>query len=175
MASTGSNACGSSSPRSKSRSPSPGLGLPGDAETGELLEQICTQLSEETTAELVDIANSTVVQQRMQDMLPIYFYSWKLRQPVAIIIYLLLQFFLVKRDSSDLRKDKEECETHIYKLKQKIGDLEEQLRAKSPPSINSESSTDSSVEISKLEKEIEQLSLHNQQLQNTKAEVGANL
>lgn len=169
MANIGGNACGTSSPGSKSRSPSPGLGLPGDAETGELLEQICTQLSEETTAELVDIANSTVVQQRMQDMLPIYFYSWKLREPAAIIIYLLLQFFLVKRDSSYLTKEKEECETHIYELKQKIGDLEEQLRAKTPP-INSESK---SVEISKLEKEVEQLSLHNQQLQNTKAEVGA--
>ena len=136
----GGNACGTSSPGSKSRSPSPGLGLPGDAETGELLEQICTQLSKETTAELVDIANSTVVQQRMQDMLPIYFYSWTLQQPAAIIIYLLLQFFLVKRDSSYLTKEKEECETHIYELKQKIGDLEEQLRAKAPP-INSESST----------------------------------
>ena len=36
MASTGGNACGTSSPGSKSRSPSPGLGLPGDAEIGEL-------------------------------------------------------------------------------------------------------------------------------------------
>ena len=171
---TGGNACGTSSPRSRSTSPGP-LGLPGHAETGELLEQICAQISEETTAELVDIANSAESQHRLQDLLPVYFFSWQLQQPAAIMIYLLLQFFLVKRDCSNLRKEKEECEAHIYKLKQKVGDLEEQLhelRVQSPNSREAESATDSNGEISKLVNKIEELSLQNQQLESTKTEVG---
>ena len=114
----------STSPR---RSPTPvpaRLQLPSGKEVSEILQQMCGEISQSTTAEIVEIANSADSESKLRDLMPVYFYSWQLRSPEAVITHLLLHYFILWRDCSELRRDRQVFEEHIKRLKGRVQELE---------------------------------------------------
>ena len=138
------------------RSPSPRLQLPSGKEVSEVLQQMCGEISQSTTAEIVEIANSA---SKLQDLMPIYFYSWQLRSPEAVITHLLLHYFILWRDCSELRRDRQVFEEHIECLKGRVGELEE--------------SREPDPEISRLTIQVQDLKMKNEKLQTSHDEVSS--
>ena len=108
------------------RFPSLQLQDPGVSET---LEQMCRAigLSQTTTEEMVEVANSATSQSKLQELLPVYFYSWELQSLEAVIIYLLLHYYILWRDNSERREDKEAFGEYIERLKSRVEKLEKKL------------------------------------------------
>ena len=149
----------SASPR---RSPTPvpdRLQLPSGKEVSEILQQMCGEISQSTTAEIVEIANSADSESKLRDLMPVYFYSWQLRSPEAVITHLLLHYFILWRDCSELRRDRQVFEEHIECLKGRVGELEE-VREPDP-------------EISRLTKQVQELKMKNEKLQTSHDEVSS--
>ena len=119
-------ACNSSAiPR---RFPSvPSLQLPSGQEVSEILQQMCGEISHTTTVEIVEVANYAAPRSKLQDLLPVYFYSWQLQSPEAVIIHLLLHYFILWRDGSKRREVKEAFEEYIEQLKSRVAELEKSL------------------------------------------------
>lgn len=149
----------SASPR---RSPTPvpdRLQLPSGKEVSEILQQMCGEISQSTTAEIVEIANSADSESKLQDLMPVYFYSWQLRSPEAVITHLLLHYFILWRDCSELRQDRQVFEEHIECLKGRVAELEE-IREPDP-------------EISRLTIQVQDLKMKNEKLQTSHDEVSS--
>ena len=111
------------------RSPSPAslqLLLRGQ-EVSETLQQTCGEISQTTTAEMVEVANSAVSRSMLQDLLPVYFYSWQLQSPEAVTIHLLLHYYILWHDGSKRREDKEAFGEYIERLKSRVAELEKKL------------------------------------------------
>ena len=106
---------------------SPELQLPSAQEVSEILQQMCGEISQTTTAEIVEIANSAAPRNKLQDLLPVYFYSWQLQSLEAVIIHLLLHHFILWRDGSKRREVKEAFEEYIEQLKSRVAELEKSL------------------------------------------------
>ena len=92
-------------------------------ETGELLEQTCGEISDATTTELIEVANSVAAQRKMQDLLPVYFHSWQLQSPESIMVFLLLSYFVLKRECTGLKRDRQSFEDHIERLQTRVEEL----------------------------------------------------
>jgi len=118
---------------------------------------MCGEISQSTTAEIVEIANSADSESKLRDLMPVYFYSWQLRSPEAVITHLLLHYFILWRDCSDLRRDRQVFEEHIEWLKGRVGELGE-VREPDP-------------EIGRLAKQVQDLKMKNEKLQSTQDEV----
>ena len=131
--------------------------LPSGQEVSEILQQMCGEISQTTTAEIVEVANSAASRSKLQDLLPVYFYSWQLKSPEAVIIHLLLNYFILWRDGSEMRRDRRAFEEHIERLKSRVAELEE----KGEPN----------QEINKLMKKLQDLKLQNERLQKAHDEV----
>ena len=103
--------------------------LPSGKEVSEILQRMCSEISQTTTAEMVEIANSAASRSQLQELLPVYFYSWQLQSPEAVIIHLLLNYFILWRDTngSERREVKEAFEEHIERLKIRVAELEKKL------------------------------------------------
>ena len=147
----------STSPR---RSPTPvpaRLQLSSGKEVSVILQQMCDEISQSTTAEIVEISNSAESESKLRDLMPVYFYSWQLRSPEAMITHLLLHYFILWRDCSELRRDRQVFEEHIEWLKGRVEELEE-VREPDP-------------EIGKLTKQVQDLKMKNEKLQSAQDEV----
>ena len=101
--------------------------LPSGQEVSEILQQMCGEISQTTTAEIVEVANSAAPRSKLQELLPVYFYSWQLQGPEAVIIHLLLHYFILWRDRSERREVKEAFEEYIERLKSRVAELEKSL------------------------------------------------
>jgi len=146
----------STSPR---RSPTPvpaHLQLPSGKEASEILQQMCGEISRSTTAEIVEIANSADSESKLRDLMPVYFYSWQLRSPEAVITHLLLHYFILWWDCSELRRDRQVFEEHIERLKGRMQELE--IRGPNP-------------ETGGLTKQVQDLKMKNKKLQSAHDEV----
>ena len=93
----------------------------------EILQQTCGEISQTTTAEMVEVANSAVFRSKLQELLPVYFYSWELQSPEAVIIHLLLNYFILLRDGSEMREGRLAFEEYIGRLKSRVAELEKKL------------------------------------------------
>ena len=134
--------------------------LPRGQEVSEILQQMCEDISQTTTAEIVEIANSANPRSKLQELLPIYFYSWQLQSPEAVIIHLLLHYFILWRDGSEMRRDRQAFEEQIERLKSRVVELEK-MRAREPePDIT---------------KQFQDLKLENERLQRALNEVGVSV
>jgi len=120
---------------------------------------MCGEISQSTTAEIVEIANSADSESKLQDLMPVYFYSWQLRSPEAVITHLLLHYFILWRDCSELRQDRQVFEEHIECLKGRVAELEE-IREPDP-------------EISRLTIQVQDLKMKNEKLQTSHDEVSS--
>ena len=106
---------------------SPELQLPSAQEVSEILQQMCGEISQTTTAEIVEIANSAAPRNKLQELLQVYFYSWQLQSPEAVIIHLLLHYFILWQEVSERREVKEAFEEYIEQLKSRVAELEKSL------------------------------------------------
>ena len=142
------------------RSPTPvpvHLQLSSGKEVSEILQQMCGEISQSSTAEIVEIANSAESESKLRDLMPVYFYSWQLRSPEAVITHLLLHYFILWRDCNELRGDMQVFEEHIEWLKGRVGELED-VREPDP-------------EIGRLTKQVQDLKMKNEKLQSAQDEV----
>ena len=133
--------------------------LPSGQEVPEILQQMCEDISQTTTADVVEVANSAASRSKLQELLPVYFYSWQLRSPEAVIIHLLLNYFILWRDGSEMRRDRQAFEERIERLKSRVAELEK-MRAREPE-----------PEINRLTKQVQDLKLENERLQHALNEV----
>ena len=101
--------------------------LPSGQDVSVILQQTCGEISQRTTAEMVEVANSAVFWSKLQDLLPVYFYSWELQRLEAVIIHLLLNYFILWRDGSERREDRQAFEEYIERLKSRVAKLEKKL------------------------------------------------
>ena len=101
--------------------------LPSGQDVSGILQQTCGEISQTTTAEMVEVANSAVSRSKLQDLLSVYFHSWQLQSLEAVIIHLLLHYFILLRDGSEWREDKEAFEEYIERLKSRVAELEKKL------------------------------------------------
>ena len=153
----------STTPRRTRITNPPSLQQLPSGQVSEILQQMCEDISQTTTAEMVEIANSAAPRSKLQDLLPVYFYSWQLKSHKAVIIHLLLNYFILWRDGSEMRRDRRAVEEQIERLKCRLAELEK-MRAREPePDIN------------RLIKKIQDLKLENERLQRALNEVGVSV
>ena len=155
---------------SSRRSPSPAsLQLPSGQEVSEILQQMCGEISQTTTAEMVEVANSAVSRSKLQDLMPVYFHSWQLQNLEAVIIHLLLKQW---RDSSERRRERRAFKEHSERLKGRVAELEKKLYD-SRNEVNRVTAEleESKPEINRLMKQVQELQLHNEKLQSAHNEV----
>ena len=156
---------------SSRRSPTPASLqlLPSGQEASEILQQMCREISDTTTAEIVEVANSAASQSKLQDLLRVYFYSWQLQSPEAVIIHLLLKQW---RDSSERRRDRRAFAEHGERLKARVAELEKKLY-ESRNDVNRVTAEleESEPEINRLMKQVQALQLQSKKLQSSHNEV----
>ena len=130
---------------------------------------MCREIWQTTTAEIVEVANSAASQSKLQDLLPVYFYSWQLKSLEAVIIHLLLKQW---RDSSERRRDRWTFAEHSERLKGRVAELEKKLY-ESRNKINRVTAEleESESEIDRLMKQVQELQLQNEKLQCAHNEV----
>ena len=138
--------------------------LPSGQEVSEILQQMCEDISQTTTAEMVEIANSAAPRSKLQDLLLVYFYSWQLQSLEAVIIYLLLQYFILWRDGSEMRQEGQAFEEQIERLKSRLAELEKMRAREAEPDINR-----------LIMKQFQDLKLENERLQCALNEVGVSV
>ena len=129
---------------------------------------MCAEISQTTTAEMVEVANSAVSRSKLQDLLLVYFYS-QLQSPEAVIIHLLLKQW---RDSSERRRERRVFEEHSERLKGRVAELEKKLY-NSRNEVNRVTAElgESEPEINRLMKQVQELQLQNEKLQSAHNEV----
>ena len=128
-------------------------------ETGPLLERICSEVSGTAGADFVEISNSKAAHSKLHDLLPTYFYTWQLQSPESVIVFLLLHWFLGKRDYGELLNSRRDYESHIERLKERVAQLEEELE----PSLSGGSHSASEQEET-LRRRVEELETENRRL-----------
>ena len=133
--------------------------LPSGQGVSEILQQMCGEISQTTTAEIVEVANSAVSRSKLHELMPVYFHSWELQSPEAVIIYLLLNYFVLWRDGSEVRRKRRTFEEYIERLKCRVAELEK-MREPDP-------------DIIMLKKQVHDLKLENDRLQRALNEVSA--
>ena len=154
-------------PRAR-RSPSlPSVQLPpSEQEMSEILQQMCAEISQTTTAKMVEVANSATSQSKLQNLLPVYFYSWRLQSPEAVIIHLFLHYFILWQDSSEMRRERQAFEEYIERLKTRVADLEKKLDASQSEIHKTKAELrETDPEINRLTKQIQDMKLENERLQ----------
>ena len=153
--------------------------LPSGQQVSDILQQMCGEISQTTTAEIVEVANSAAPRSKLQDLLPVYFYSWQLQSLEAVIIYLLLNYFILwrDRDGSERREDRQALEEYIERLKTRVAELEKKLDA-SQSEIHKTKAELKEPDpepffINRLTKQVQDLKMENKKLQSAHDEVSA--
>lgn len=152
--------------------------LPTVNESAAILSEVCGRLSRETSREMVDLSNDPGPQQTLtQDLLPLYFYSWDLKSPIAVLVSLLLHCFVYQREIIDLCEGRRAFEDHIQHLKEKIASYEmkqKEMKLKSSfrPCTKSRQTEGCCDEVERLQNEMSTLRDENLRLQNSYDEVG---
>lgn len=143
-------------------------------EVEEILQVSAQSISQQTSCNastLVQLSNSSESQEKLKDLLPVYFYSWNLTNSHSIIVYLLLHYFLVKQDHHEMVSAKQLYEEHIARLKSRMSDLEERLTKSSLALATATGGPQNSAELVRLRRQVEQLISENDQLRRTNDEV----
>ena len=149
-------------------SPSPPcLQLPS-GEVSEILQQMCAEISQTTTAEMVEVANSATFQSKLQELMLVYFYS-QLQSPEAVIICLLLKQW---RDNSEKRQDRRAFEENNERLRGRVAELERKLyESRNEVHRITAEMEESKPEINRLTTQVQDLRLQNDKLQYAHLEV----
>lgn len=79
------------------------------------------------TSVLVDLANCPEAQRKMEDLLPIHFFSWELKNVQAALIYTLLHMFVLLGQHREMVGERGSYQDYVAQLKSRVADLEEEL------------------------------------------------
>lgn len=77
------------------------------------------------TGVVVELANSKEAQQKLEDLLPIHFYSWRLKNVEAALVYTLLHMFVLLQQYSEVVRERGVYEDYISQLKARVLQLED--------------------------------------------------
>ena len=145
-------------------SPSPPcLQLPS-GEVSEILQQMCAEISQTATAEMVEVANSATFQSKLQELMLVYFYSSsQLQSPEAVIICLLLKQW---RDNSERRQDRRAFQENNERLRGRVAEMERKLyESRNEVHRVTAELGESEPEINRLTTQVQDLTLQNDKLQ----------
>ena len=77
------------------------------------------------TGVVVELANSKEAQQKLEDLLPIHFYSWRLKNVEAALVYTLLHMFVLLQQYTEIVRERGMYEDYISQLKARVLQLED--------------------------------------------------
>ena len=103
------------------------------AEVADMLQLSASRVSEATSSELnssrlVELSNSAPAQAKLsEELLPVYFYSWQLNGPQAVIAFLLLHLLVLWREGEEASQERRVYHEHAAMLKTRISELERRL------------------------------------------------
>lgn len=78
--------------------------------------------------DLIQNSNDEAVLQKLEEVLKTHFYPLNLTTLPSVVIYLLLNYFLLKRENKEVEAAKKLYKDHIALLKEKNTELEERWR-----------------------------------------------
>lgn len=81
-----------------------------------------------TANDLIQNSNDESVLQKLEEVLKMHFHPLHLTTLPSVVIYLLLNYFLLKRENKEVEAAKKLYEDHIALLKEKNAELEERVR-----------------------------------------------
>ena len=122
-----------------SRSSSPqraGRCLPSTSAVGATLQSTVEDLLQRDLLDAgvaVELANSKEAHQKLEDLLPIHFYSWRLKNVEAALIYTLLHVFVLVRQYAEMAAERGAYEDYIDQLKARLSQLEDERLSSSRP------------------------------------------
>ena len=79
-----------------------------------------------STSSLIQKANDEVIQKQLEEVLSAHFHPLTLTTLPSIVVYLLLNYFLLKRENREIEAAKSLYEDHIALLKEKNSELVEE-------------------------------------------------
>lgn len=118
---------------------------------------------------VVELANSDEAQQKLEDLLPIHFYSWRLKNLQASLVYLLLHVFVLLQQYSEVVGERGALEDYICQLKARVSELEEEKE--SAAAAGGSSSQEERRELLRLRRENLELRQENTKLHASQNEV----
>lgn len=102
-----------------------------------------SRAAQSPNSSLVQKANDKEILEKVEEIVRTHFHPLNLTSLPAIIIYLLLNYFLLQREKREISSAKKLYEEHIALLKEKSSELEDRLRESRRESSRSPSSTSS--------------------------------
>ena len=116
-----------SRPNSRPTSPLCNQLLPSRDEVGTALQKTVEELSnvDVDTSVLVHLSNCPEALRKLEDLLPIHFYSWKLESIEAALICTLLHVFILLTQYKEVVGERATYQEYVAQLKSRIAQLEE--------------------------------------------------
>lgn len=79
------------------------------------------------TSAIVNLANCSEAQKKIEDLLPIHFFSWKLKNVQAALIYTLLHMFVLLGQYKEILGERCNYQEYIAQLKCRVAQLEDEM------------------------------------------------
>ena len=126
---TATNGAGSR-PNSRPSSPQRFPVLPTEEDLGTALQTTVERMSNKDvdTNAMVYLANCPEASRKMEDLLPIHYYSWKLKSVEAALTYTLLHMFVLQAQYKEMAGERATYQEYVAQLKSKIAQLEEEVQ-----------------------------------------------
>lgn len=125
--------CPGSRPNSRPSSPSSSLlrnqQLPKPGAVGAALQNTVEDLINRDldTGVVVNLSNSEEAHRKLQDLLPVHYFSWELKNVEAALIYTLLHMFVLLGQHGEIVRERATYQEYISKLKNQVSQLEDEL------------------------------------------------
>ena len=118
-----------SGPNSRPCSPLRNQRLPKPGAVGAALQSTVEDLINRDldTGVVVNLSNSEEAQRKLQDLLPIHFFSWELNNVEAALVYTLLHMFVLLGQHGEFVRERATYQEYISKLKNQVSQLEDEL------------------------------------------------
>ena len=125
----GPGSCPGSGPNSRPCSPLRNQRLPKPGAVGAALQSTVEDLINRDldTSVVVNLSNSEEAHRKLQDLLPIHFFSWQLNNIEAALVYTLLHMFVLLGQYGEIVRERATYQEYISKLKNQVSQLEDEL------------------------------------------------
>ena len=164
-----------SRPNSRPSSPQRFPVLPTEDDLGAALQTTVEGMSNNDvdTSAMVYLANCPGASRKMEDLLPIHYYSWKLKSVEAALTYTLLHMFVLQAQYKEMAGERATYEEYVAQLKSKIAQLEEEVLEEEGRGGRGEAGLrrNDREELLRLRRENAELRQKNEKLQSSQAEV----
>lgn len=104
--------------------------LPTPDAVGVALQSTVEDLSQDLhvdTSAIVNLANCSEAQKKIEDLLPIHFFSWKLKNVQAALVYTLLHMFVLLGQYREVLGERCSYQEYIAQLKSRVAQLEDEM------------------------------------------------